>query len=592
MSDAPEPDQAANQTPRVEQDRQMINQARQRGTGPLFWAFTKLSGPGWLQSAITLGGGSLGGSLYLGVLAGFGMLWWQPMAMILGVVMLSAISYVTLSTGRRPFESINQHVNPVLGWGWLIGSMMANMVWAMPQFSLGSAALQQNLLPGLIGESAMDPTQGKFIAVAMLFATGMAVIWLYDSGGRGVRIFEAILKIMVGVVVVSFFGVVAKMITSGGLTFSTILDGFIPRFGRLTNPSPEFEAVIAQAGAFGEFWRSQLLSTQQGAMISAVATAVGINMTFLMPYSILARGWDRDFRELASFDLATGLFIPYLLATTCVVVAAAAQFHGPQSPDNQALAQMYENPSAAAGMSGKLISGYHGLLDARLKADQGESYESLSDEQKQAARAALPEADRLLAAMLVKRDARDLAASLERLVGRGTAQIVFGIGVLGMAVSTIIILMLINGFVVSEMLGLPNEGWPRRLGAALAGLSGAAGSFIFGTPEAEFWLVVPTSMFGMTLLPVAYWTFILLFNSRSLMGANMPTGGKRLAWNIAMVTSASVATILCLWSISLSTRPVSVGGTTVRTSTIGFGILIAFVTLAAVVQLARRNRTE
>ena len=65
-------------------------------------------------------------------------------------------------------------------------------------------------------------------------------------------------------------------------------------------------------------------------MITAVATAVGINMTFLMPYSLLARGWDKDFRGLASFDLATGLFIPYMLATTCVVVAAAAQFHGPE----------------------------------------------------------------------------------------------------------------------------------------------------------------------------------------------------------------------------------------------------------------------
>ena len=27
-------------------------------------------------------------------------------------------------------------------------------------------------------------------------------------------------------------------------------------------------------------------------MIAAAATAVGINMTFLLPYSMLARGWD------------------------------------------------------------------------------------------------------------------------------------------------------------------------------------------------------------------------------------------------------------------------------------------------------------
>ena len=52
--------------------------------------YSKLSGPGWLQSAITLGGGSLAGSLYLGVLGGPSLLWLQPLAMLLGVVMLAA----------------------------------------------------------------------------------------------------------------------------------------------------------------------------------------------------------------------------------------------------------------------------------------------------------------------------------------------------------------------------------------------------------------------------------------------------------------------------------------------------------------------
>ncbi len=147
---------------------------------------------------------------------------------------------------------------------------------------------------------------------------------------------------------------------------------------------------------------------------------------------------------------------------------------------------------------------------------------------------------------------------------------------LGMAISTIIILMLINGFVVSEMLGRPNSGWTRRLGAVLAGISGAVGSFIFGTPQAEFWLVVPTSMFGMTLLPIAYWTFMLMFNSKSLMGANMPTGGKKLAWNLAMFVCASVATVLCLWAIGLS-----------KTPQVGYGLLVGFIALAVLVHFLR-----
>src|SRR5690606_26034557 len=96
---------------RVEQDRQLILDARERGTAAKVGAYVKLSGPGWMQSAITLGGGSLAGSLYLGVLAGNHLMWLQPLAMVLGIVMLSAIGYVTLSTGERPFQAINNHIN-------------------------------------------------------------------------------------------------------------------------------------------------------------------------------------------------------------------------------------------------------------------------------------------------------------------------------------------------------------------------------------------------------------------------------------------------------------------------------------------------
>jgi Mn2+/Fe2+ NRAMP family transporter len=168
---------------KLEEERALIVDARQQGPLATLKAFTRLSGPGWLQSAITLGGGSLGGSLYLGVLLGFGTMWLQPTAMILGVVMLSAISYVTLSTGRRPFEAINNEISPVLGWSWLIGTMMANMVWCMPQFSLGVGAVTQNLFPG-VPEGA---------AAGVLFLLATVVIWSYNSGNKGVQVFEVLL---------------------------------------------------------------------------------------------------------------------------------------------------------------------------------------------------------------------------------------------------------------------------------------------------------------------------------------------------------------------------------------------------------------
>jgi len=131
-------------------EEQTLLEAQRKGGLALVLAYFKLSGPGWLQSALTLGGGSLSSSLYLGVLAGYSLLWLQPVAMVLGIVMLSAIGYVTTSTGASPFQAVNREVNAVLGWGWALASLLASLVWSMPQYSLATAVVQQNLLPGVV----------------------------------------------------------------------------------------------------------------------------------------------------------------------------------------------------------------------------------------------------------------------------------------------------------------------------------------------------------------------------------------------------------------------------------------------------------
>ncbi|MHC4597358.1 MAG: hypothetical protein ACYS19_20735 [Planctomycetota bacterium] len=78
----PQEQQVMHMNPRIEKDRQLILDAQKKGRGAVFKAYVKLSGPGWLQSGITLGGGSLSSSLYLGVLVGFSFMWLQPLAMI------------------------------------------------------------------------------------------------------------------------------------------------------------------------------------------------------------------------------------------------------------------------------------------------------------------------------------------------------------------------------------------------------------------------------------------------------------------------------------------------------------------------------
>ncbi len=153
--------------------------------------------------------------------------------------------------------------------------------------------------------------------------------------------------------------------------------------------------------------------------------------------------------------------------------------------------------------------------------------------------------------MLISRDAFQLADSLENLTDKkAVSQTVFGIGVIGMAVSTIIILMLINGFTVTEMLGAEIGGMKHRIGSILPGITGALGFlFLWDNADAHFWLAVPTSVFGMVLLPIAYITFFLMINSKSLMGDALPQGNKRIALNAAMLVAVVAATIGAGWSI-------------------------------------------
>ena len=554
----------------VELERQMLVDAESQGGSAKLKIWLKLSGPGWLQSAITLGGGSLAGSLFLGMIGGYSMLWLQIMAMAFGVVMLGAIGYVTLSTGKRPFGLINEHVNPVLGWGWALATLAANIVWCLPQFSLANAAVQQNLAPGLEGQT------GWICGVLLVVAVFITMI--YDRGGAGMKTYENTLRIFVGLIVLSFFGVAAKLALSGNLDFAAVFSGLIPDMSLLSNPASTFDSALAATGEFREYWTGKIIGMQRDVMITAAATAVGINMTFLFPYSLLKKDWDRNFRGLSIFDLATGMAIPFVVATGCVVIASANQFHAKPAP----------------GLLGEVVDGqvvvpdptlkgrFEDSLVARVVAEHPDEFKDADgkaldkDAKKEKAMeyfADLPEGDKRIAAMLVKRDAKHLAASLATLIGDTFSNYVFGFGVLAMALSTITILMLISGFTFCEVFGFPQGGFYHRVGCLLPAI-GVLGPFVW-SGKVAFWLAVPTSVFGMVLLPIAYFTFFLLMNNKKVLGDDLPQGQSRVIWNVLMGFACFLATVGAGWAIWDKAK------------WYGVGAVVAFVALALIVHIQR-----
>lgn len=538
--------------PQIEAQRAQILDARKKGKLATLGVFAKFSGPGWLQSATTLGGGSLASALYLGVLGGFGFMWLQPVAMILGIVMLAAISYVTLSIKNKPMQSVNSQISPILGYGWALGSLLACLVFAMPQFALGVAAITQNF-----SASTDAPSIGVEVAItAVLFALAAAMVAMYAVGGRGVKFFEKIIKLSVAAIVICFFGVIISLWWNGKIDWSAVFAGFVPNLSVLSEPSGDFMKYISQLGADGQkFWSDMIVSQQRDVVISAAAMAVGINMTFLFPYSMLKKGWDKDFRGLAIFDLATGLFIPFLIATSCIVVASASQFHA-KPADGLAISRIVDGKLVPATVDGKaivpapnLVQPYISLLDSRISASMGaDKFAALSSAQKDLARNTFPIKEREMAAMLVKRDASNLSETLAPLLGDDVARYVFGLGVLGMAINAVLMNMLICGLSFAEILGRGNSAKWHLCGSMLIALSAIASVFFKG---AKMWLVIHAGVIAMVLLPIAYGAFLVIMNSKKVLGSEAPSGGKRVLWNVLMccsVAASSVASLYVLWN--------------------------------------------
>jgi Mn2+/Fe2+ NRAMP family transporter len=575
------------------EEARILREAEERGGGKKFKAYAKLSGPGWLQSALTLGAGSLAGSLYLGVLSGYNMLWLQPVAMVLGLIMMSAIAYVSLSIRERPLDAVNRHINPVLGFGWALAALAACMVWVMPQYVLANAVMQQNLFPELVGPaSALGDTWGKALVTGAITLIVVTVTWRYGKGGWGIRLYEWIIKSMVLAIVLCFAGVVIRLaVTPEGFAWGEIFRGLIPNPAAILRPAEAFQQALAGVPEeFRAYWTGEIFQSQRDVAVTVIAATIGINATFLYAYSLRSKGWGPEFRGFVKFDLFTGMHIPFILVTAFVVIAGAFQFHGkPQ-------AGLLEESSDVQAVSAVHRTHYRELLAGRAlyqMAETGESgkaerireLQALGEEEDpllaelEERMAALPQADHRLAAMLVRRDALDLAASLKPFAGPFISRIVFGLGVLGITLSTITLHMLISGFVICELFGRPTGGVTFRLGT-LAAATGVFAPFFWA--QAAPWLVVPTSILAFMLLPIAYIAFFLMMNSRPLLGEEIPRGGRRWAWNTAMGLVMALVIPASLYMVY------DKGG--------GYGMLavVVFVAAVFVVHFLRRDgaRTE
>ena len=61
---------------------------------------------------------------------------------------------------------------------------------------------------------------------------------------------------------------------------------------------------------------------------------------------------------------------------------------------------------------------------------------------------------------------------------------------------------------------------------------------------------MPTSVIGGSLIPIAYFTFLLMMNSKKVLGDQRPEGKARLIWNSLMGLATGIATLGTIWVLS------------------------------------------
>ena len=306
--------------------------------------YLKYMGPGYLQSAMTLGGGSAFAALFGGAAFGYQLLWVAPTAMLLGIIVMSAVAWQTLSTGEDPYDALKARVHPVFAWMFAWGGLLSSIIWQFAQYALAGA-----MIGLLFGTSAMT---GGVIALAWCLAVGL----LHGKARGFIRGYELILTGMVWFIVVSMAVVVFR---TGIPNPGEMLAGFIPSI-------PEDWSGTNAAG-------DPATIDSLTVIVSGLAAAVGANMLFVYPYTLRKNGWGRPHRRLARYDLVFGMFIPFSLAVSLMVIASAAVFHfgdaefgGAKIPPAKA-AEIFAAPERLGPVIGKWIFGL-GILAMALSS--------------------------------------------------------------------------------------------------------------------------------------------------------------------------------------------------------------------------------
>jgi Mn2+/Fe2+ NRAMP family transporter len=255
-----------------------------------FWERLKLSGPGFMDSALTLGAGTLTAAMLSGAAFGYKTLWLLWVSMGLGLFMMAAMARFTCRGRFRIIRVQNRR------HGWVVGSLLTALVGTAAVaviFNYGQYSLGTHLIESLTPLLGFEfPRQYNWLL--FMLVTSFLILSYGRGGRRGIRVVETFMKLSIALMLVCFGACLILV----GIDWNAFFKGMF---------IPWLPSGMAGLDLF----------------IASSAAAIGVMDWVFFHYAGLARGWGRKHEFQARFDIVVGLFLPFILVNYLVIAVFA-----------------------------------------------------------------------------------------------------------------------------------------------------------------------------------------------------------------------------------------------------------------------------
>ncbi|MCA1560534.1 MAG: divalent metal cation transporter [Acidobacteria bacterium] len=303
-----------------------------------FLGYFRLTGPGFMGSALTLGAGTMTSAMLMGTDFGFKTLWIVWLSVGLGMFMIAAAARFTCRGGFRVIPAQNRYHGVLVGslLTGLLGVAFVAIVFNFAQYSLASHLIES--LAALGG--VRFPRQVNWIVLVPLTSW---LTLLYGSSTRGVARVERFMK---ACVLLMFVGLAATLMVVGVAWrefFRGLVVPWLPR---------GLEGITL--------------------FVAYSTAAIGVMDWVMFHYTSHARGWGPKQETLARFDLTFGFFLPFVVINLVIISVFAGTLHKLQLRPESA-PELAAALAPALGAYWSQVFFYVGLLAAPITTTIGMS---------------------------------------------------------------------------------------------------------------------------------------------------------------------------------------------------------------------------